>query len=238
MFGQNEVKGPIDLEKLQVREVFYTIQGEGPFAGQPAVFIRLTGCNYRCWFCDTQWDDDNDSYMRPRMIARQVEKIAPAHCKLVVLTGGEPTRQQLADLILCLLRRGFHIQIETAGSYWQDCMALPGVSIVVSPKTHRVHKELLQKRDNIYWKYVINENEVDPNDGLPSAPMQRVGKGEKEKIGGGIPCRPPEDAKIYVSPCDEYDRHKNEANLQAVVKSCMKYGYIALPQLHKIFSVE
>lgn len=70
MFGQNTPRRRESGGLLQVQDVFYTIQGEGPFAGRTAVFIRLTGCNLRCWFCDTVWGDDSDVYQEPAQIGR------------------------------------------------------------------------------------------------------------------------------------------------------------------------
>ena len=73
MHGKNKVAKRTDNpQSLQVHEIFHTIQGEGPFSGRPAVFIRLSGCNLRCWFCDTEWDDDNDPFLSPDEIMKQI----------------------------------------------------------------------------------------------------------------------------------------------------------------------
>ena len=120
---------------LQVHTLFHTVQGEGPFAGEPCVFVRLTGCNLACWFCDTVWEDDSDPTVAEDNLIQQVLD-APgdaAQPELVVLTGGEPTRQSIDWFVSSLVGMGKRVQIETAGSFWRGCMDLDGVTVVVSP---------------------------------------------------------------------------------------------------------
>ncbi|HEY6020017.1 MAG TPA: 7-carboxy-7-deazaguanine synthase QueE, partial [Candidatus Paceibacterota bacterium] len=74
MFGQNPVS-PIrhDKESFLVKDIFYTIQGEGPYAGRPAVFVRLGGCNLRCAFCDTDFSNGVKE-MGPHEIADKINR--------------------------------------------------------------------------------------------------------------------------------------------------------------------
>lgn len=239
MFGKNTPRKREHGDHLQFREVFYTIQGEGPFAGRPATFIRLTGCNLRCWFCDTEWDDENDGWKHYQEIADFARQTSPPHSTLAVLTGGEPMRQSLGPLVQALQRNGFSdVQIETAGSFWQECVLWPGVTTVISPKTAKVNPRFYDYDAGFHWKYVLEAKNVDGSDGLPSAPMQRSGNG----IGGGAPARPPADAveqsRVYLQPCDVYDPKENQENTQAVASSAMKFGYNAGLQMHKYFQVD
>jgi organic radical activating enzyme len=234
MFGRNASRRRETAPLLQVQDVFFTLQGEGPFSGHQAVFVRLTGCNLKCWFCDTAWDDEKDQYVAPAEIAERASLVAPTTCNLAVITGGEPCRQDLEILIKLLRRKGFtRIQIETAGSFWQPILNHPVVTVVLSPKTAYVAPEFLTM-GNVHWKYVINANEVG-EDGLPSGQMQR--KGEDGRT-GGVVARPPEGALVYLQPCDEQDTEKNVANLLAVRDSALKHGHIAAVQLHKLVGVE
>lgn len=244
MFGNNVARGPDKKgEDLQVHEVFFTIQGEGPFSGQRAVFVRLSGCNLRCFFCDTKWDDENDKRYSPEDLLKQViQTVLDARvkdCDLIVITGGEPLRQDLSEFIRLASAGGYRVQIETAGTYWQDCLTENNVTTVVSPKTGRVHPrfegwfKVMSRR--VYWKYVLLANDVDWNDGLPFGDFQRLKNG---KIGGGQLARPPQGATVYLQPCDEYDAVKNRANLEAVKRSAMTFGHIAGVQLHKLLNVE
>jgi len=229
MFGQNPLrKAESNPDELQVRNIFYTLQGEGPFAGRSSVFIRLTGCNLACAYCDTQWDDAKD----PR---RPVEDIAleaihkQGQAQIAVLTGGEPLRQNLSGLIPLLLTHFEIVQLETAGTYWQDCLDLPRVFTVVSPKTPRVNKRTAERA--CAFKYVIQAGQLDPDDGLPVTATQAGARIARL-------ARPPADMPIYLSPCDEYDEAKNAANRKAIVESALTHGYIAGVQMHKVLDVE
>ena len=217
---------------LQVHEIFYTVQGEGPRAGEPAAFVRLSGCNLTCWFCDTTWDDDNDPYMHVDDILAEIERIIPFHCKLVVITGGEPVRQQLHFLIKCLLANNYTIQVETAGTYWQPCLAQGGVEIIVSPKTPKIKPEF-----SIYaaaFKYVIRAGYYDLETGIPNHDTQCDGIFTK-----GTLAPPPPRCPVYLSPCDEGEDHvATSFNTEIVAKIAMKYGYTAGLQLHKYFNVD
>lgn len=99
---------------LIVNEIFYSIQGESSFAGRPCAFIRLTGCNLRCTYCDTQYayhDGDEQD------IAGILDTIADYNCPLVEVTGGEPLMQKdTPALIYNLLQEGYEVLLETNGS--------------------------------------------------------------------------------------------------------------------------
>jgi 7-carboxy-7-deazaguanine synthase len=99
---------------LIVNEIFYSIQGESSFAGRPCVFIRLTGCNLRCDYCDTQYAYHEGDELD---IAGILDKIAAYKCPLVEVTGGEPLIQKdTPALIYSLLEEGYEVLLETNGS--------------------------------------------------------------------------------------------------------------------------
>jgi 7-carboxy-7-deazaguanine synthase len=100
---------------LIVNEIFYSIQGESTHAGLPCVFVRLTGCNMRCAYCDTAYAYDEG---RPMQISEILESIAVFQCNMVEVTGGEPLLQdQTPDLISSLLRKNYQVLLETNGSF-------------------------------------------------------------------------------------------------------------------------
>ena len=97
---------------MKVNEIFYSLQGEGIYTGTAAVFLRLSGCNMKCWFCDTKGHEQGTE-MTEEEIAERVSQYPARH---IVITGGEPTMQLNARLTRLLHEKGFFIQIETNGA--------------------------------------------------------------------------------------------------------------------------
>lgn len=237
MFGTNKVRKPFNQtgDMLQVRDVWHTVQGEGPFMGSPAIFARLTGCNLRCWFCDTEWDDANDETVLTEELISRIMSVRPQRffrpTNLVVLTGGEPLLQNVQKLCEALItHKGMQVQIETAGTQWQEWVGplveTGGLHIVVSPKTPNIHPQIAQYASA--FKYVIKYGATDDADGLPLFNTQNK-SGLVAKL-----ARPPHNKMpVYLQPCDEYDPAKNRANKQWVGQLSVKHGYIAGLQIHK-----
>lgn len=96
----------------RVNEIFYSLQGEGMHTGTPAVFVRLSGCNLKCPFCDT--DHRRAVLMSANEIIAEVKRF-PA--KTVVLTGGEPLMQADAELLEAFSNAGLRVHVETNGTY-------------------------------------------------------------------------------------------------------------------------
>jgi len=229
MFGQNPVaKNEVRLAGDTLRVVngapFYTIQGEGPYAGQAAVFLRLNGCPLRCHFCDTEFSSPHDPRLSVTEIANAIESCAPGWVRLLVITGGEPTRQNLAPLVETMIEDGWIVQIETAGMFWQDC--LYDCVVVCSPKTPTIHEKILDNAT--VFKYVIQEGAVDPEDGLPLTNTQQA-NGKPHRL-----ARPRPGAPVYLSPMDECDPERNAKNLFTAGQIALKHDYRVGVQLHKM----
>jgi organic radical activating enzyme len=222
---------------IEVHSIFNTIQGEGPFAGQQAVFVRLAGCNLQCPACDTD-------YTEGRTLAEPAQIVAKVHSfcgpnDLVVITGGEPFRQNISNLVRLLMNDGYRVQIETNGtlgapdsSFYRlvetDITRPDGCFIVCSPKTGKIDKDL--DRHICAFKYIIRDGEVDI-DGLP---LQALGHTASPFV-----HRPDNfNGPIYVQPCDDQDIVKNKRNLEACIRSVLKYGFTLQLQIHKIINME
>ena len=106
---------------LPINELFYSLQGEGTLAGVPSVFVRTSGCNLRCWFCDsyhTSWEPTH-AWLDLEAIVAEIESYDRA--EHVVLTGGEPMiHEGCIDLISALDERGYHTTVETNGTIFRD----------------------------------------------------------------------------------------------------------------------
>ena len=119
---------------MKVCEIFYSIQGEGELAGYPTIFIRLTGCNLRCRYCDTEYAFYEGKEMG---IDDIIERIKGYRSRYVCITGGEPLLQrEVLDLMETLLEDGYIVSLETNGSISLEdvCMRLGkyGDSFIIS----------------------------------------------------------------------------------------------------------
>lgn len=99
---------------MKINEIFYSIQGEGRWTGLPNIFIRTTGCNLRCSYCDTKYAYEDGEKLTTNQI---IDKIKNYKCKKICLTGGEPLLQkELSKLLDILFDRNYQICLETNGS--------------------------------------------------------------------------------------------------------------------------
>ena len=216
---------------IAVNSIFHTIQGEGPFAGTPAVFVRLAGCNLQCPLCDTEYTTRLDPYSPAELLARinDIKDEFP-FTGLVVITGGEPFRQPIGPLVHTLRKAGYLVQVETNGTLFQPNFPHfdDGVVIVCSPKTGNVHRELLPSI--AAFKYVGTADSLD-DDGLPTHALNHPAHPRL--------YRPPPGwvGEIYLQPVDEQNTARNARNRDAVVQSCLRHGYRLCLQIHKEIGV-
>lgn len=220
MFGKNPIRPPVksDGHTLDVQHIFPTLQGEGPFVGHPSVFIRLGGCNLACSFCDTEFES-----FRPMTLAEilsTVSELSGGVRKLIVITGGEPMRQNIVPLCEALLAQGFTVQIETNGTLLQPVP--PQVHIVCSPKNAGrgyapIREDVLARAQAL--KFIVSHRD----------PLYRDVP-ELGQTAFGTP--------VYVQPMDEYDEVANTMNRSHAASLAQEFGYILSLQTHKILGIE
>ncbi|MDX2050344.1 MAG: 7-carboxy-7-deazaguanine synthase QueE [Rickettsiaceae bacterium] len=202
---------------LKVQSIFSTIQGEGPHAGLPSVFIRLGGCNLSCSFCDTEFESFENLALDA--IMQKVEEVSRGYkLNLAVITGGEPFRQTIGPLCELLIQKGFDVQIESNGTLYQRIPL--DAKVVCSPKIsgkkyHKIHVDILPHL--IAYKFLISAD-IENYDQVPDLDIDK-----------GL---------VYVQPMDQYDFHKNKANVELAIEICQKKGYKLSCQIHKYIGIE
>jgi 7-carboxy-7-deazaguanine synthase len=113
---------------LRVNEIFKSIQGESTYAGIPCIFVRLTGCNLRCSYCDTAYAYDEGLVIS---LSEIIERVKRYECRNVCITGGEPLLQENVNKLINLLKKNhFNVYIETNGSQNIDILPKGIVRIV------------------------------------------------------------------------------------------------------------
>ena len=250
MFGDNPKRGILkgNGDILQVESIFYTLQGEGPYALVPSIFIRLGGCNLACEFCDTEFENFRD-YRLDEIISKvnelsfypsklvnsdkfddfgldyQGSSLARKRLvSLVVITGGEPFRQPIEKLCEKLIGDKFTVQIETNGTLYRD---LPDeTEIICSPKIigsnitgkYAPIREDLLKRLRAI-KTLVSKSLIAYN-AVPDFGQSKYG------------------IEVYVQPMDQYDANLNKDNLELALEIVRKSGYRLSLQLHKMIGIE
>lgn len=202
MFGQNQITGAKFFkdadDKLLVTSIFLTLQGEGPYQGQPAIFVRLTHCNLDCSFCDT-WFDSGDWFSITDLVQKVVDLSNSKYLSFddvgIVVTGGEPGLQpNIAEFLLRCQVLGFKFtQIESNGII--PINRLPTkTTVVISPKcsekTDRYlepHAESLNSASCL--KFIVSADEGSPYHTIPDWALE---------------WRAETGRPIYVSPMNKY----------------------------------
>ncbi|GAB6887082.1 7-carboxy-7-deazaguanine synthase QueE [Desulfothermus okinawensis JCM 13304] len=199
--------------RLKVNEIFYSLQGEGPFLGHPFVFLRLSGCvEPYCPFCDTKYAWADFKCMTIEDIVGEIKRF---QCKNLVITGGEPFLQWdsgLNNLVNLLKQESFFIQYETSGK-----VEIPQNSkgtVVCSPKYISgrwcIPYANLSRCD--YFKLLANKNNLD-------------------LIVKFILSNNLKKEKIYIMPFGA-TKEKQLENMPIVFEFCKKYGLKMTPRLH------
>jgi 7-cyano-7-deazaguanosine (preQ0) biosynthesis protein QueE len=217
-------------QTLNVSEVFGpTIQGEGPYVGHPATFLRLMGCNLRCEWCDTPYTWDGSRYDlrkegRKMEVAQVAAMLRDRATGLVVITGGEPMLQQRGIMELARVMGAGHgpedvqVHIETAGTIAPFPMP---VSYVVSPKLDHSGNSLEMRyaphaieafngEHVLGWKFVCQ---------VPGDLMEVDALVQKHRL-----------SPVYIMPEGKYQTEW--PRMEALAQAAISRGYRLTPRLH------
>ena len=202
---------------LKINEVFQSIQTEGPFAGTPATFVRLAGCNLSCAFCDTDHNEVNQ-YITDEDLFEQLLELADV--PMVVITGGEPFLQNFSRLANELLSVGYAVQVETNGTV-EPCTefnsnVLDDMHIVCSPK-----QDICER----IWEY------------LNSVKMLCCSSTQVEQVKQLKKTCSKKYVELYLQPvmCD--DAELQQANILRTVELCKESQCKFSLQYHKLVNI-
>lgn len=229
-----DIPSRTSLPTVRVNEVFYSIQGEGAWTGTPMVFVRLSGCDLNCSYCDTKhesWKVMTSDQINSVAFNLYEERHYPGF-RRVCFTGGEPTIQEhFFDVVEYMLQNRWEVHIETNGRHripdsLYKSNFRQSLWITASPKT-KMHGALITRPDEIkivyphewpgidvvsHWKHIWGSRRN--NDFLP----------------------------VFLQPCDEgpFKKYETEQNIQTAAMRVLEYpGLLRLSlQTHKIIGVK
>jgi 7-carboxy-7-deazaguanine synthase len=234
---------PESEHALPINELFYSLQGEGKLAGVPTVFVRTSGCNLRCWFCDsyhTSWEPTH-AWLAVDEIVAEIESHEQADH--VVLTGGEPLLHEASvELLDRLGGAGYHTTVETNGTIYRDAhVDLASISPKLSSSTptadrdptgegewterheeRRIEMDALARLVDDYesqLKFVVTGPEDVPE---IEALVGRVRDATDSTVA---------DADVLLMP-EGMTREGLDETRETVAQLAMEYGYRYTPRLH------
>lgn len=213
IYNVNDVFGP-------------TIQGEGIYAGMRAFFIRLQGCDLTCRFCDTKesWNESNGIEMTSEEVVEKLLMLGLKPKDVVVITGGNPLKQNLSSLLKLL--EPYTVQIETQGTILPD-YDLGSVDVMISPKighmenTMRFYNHISESAAMPWLKFSITPEQLPYID----ARLDHFGIDKDQLV--FISC-------ITTSGDDYMENIQNDYRLLCEKVALSSRNYVVMPQLHVI----
>lgn len=222
---------------MKLSELFYSIQGEGKLVGVPSVFVRASGCNLRCTWCDTpyaSWDPEGDE-VPVAEIVRRVQ--AFGRKRHVVLTGGEPMiMPDVEELCVALKQAGHHLTIETAATVWKDVphdLASLSPKLANSTPTERDGGKFAAAHDRRRLDFDVIQRFIDsaPDFQLKFVVAQPADLTEIEQVLAKLDDWDPADVLLMPEGTDAATLGDRTGWLS---EACKDKGYRFCPRLHVI----
>lgn len=199
------------MKSYPINEIFYSLQGEGLYSGCPTIFIRFSGCNLHCPFCDT-----DHSASRHMGIQEIMEEVRAYSCRRVTLTGGEPSLFADKSLLDVLHENGYTIAIETNGTGHVTHEDYDWITLSPKNEFQSSGYPVLPLRTEICDELKV----VFTGSPLPDSYLR-------------IPCR-----YRYLQPCDMGDPVRNKKIMQSAIEYCMANSEWSLSlQIHKLLHI-
>ena len=202
---------------LKIAEIFPSVQGEGLRQGEPTIFVRLSGCNLRCAFCDTKYAWTGGEMRTRDSVVAEVKKIHLDFPALwVCLTGGEPLLQDISGLVRDMKKEGFKVQIETNGRVDR---LLPVDWYTISPKPKDYFYQPRFRKAAKEVKLVVSRELT----------YEVVSRLRKEF---------PQETPVILQP--ESNRQAGASRAMRILERCLKDGLTNIRlscQLHKVFKI-
>ena len=218
---------------MLISEIYESRQGEGRLTGTPSVFIRTSGCNLRCHFCDTpfsSWEPEGDSLT----VANVVERVRQFSAQHVVITGGEPMLpSEIVELTRAIKQENKHITIETAGTVFKDVSCdLMSISPKLSNSTPELARagEWRQKHETIRSQpQVINRLLQQYDYQLKYVVAQQADLNEIQSHLTGLFDWTPERILLMPEGVDQDELERKQKWLKPL---CEEHGFVFCPRMH------
>ncbi|AEN05356.1 Radical SAM domain protein [halophilic archaeon DL31] len=233
---------PEDGDGLPINELFVSLQGEGVLNGVPSVFVRTSGCNLRCWFCDsyhTSWEPTG-AWMAVDDIVAEVEQYDAEH---VVLTGGEPMlHEESVELLERLSAAGYHTTVETNGTIHRDApIDLASISPKLASSTPTAERDPNGEGE---WaeKHEQDRVDIEALTGLVEdygfqLKFVVTGEADMDEIISLVECVreaasvPVRNEDVLLMP-EGVTREQLDDHREQVADLALEYGYRYTPRLH------
>lgn len=218
---------------MLISEIYESRQGEGRLTGTPSVFIRTSGCNLRCHFCDTpftSWEPEGESLT----VANVVERVRQFSTQHVVITGGEPMLpSEIVELTSAIKQENKHITIETAGTVFKDVSCdLMSISPKLSnstPDSGRAGEWREKHETTRIQPLVINRLIQQYDYQLKYVVSQQIDLNEIQSHLSGLSNWTPE--RIWLMP-EGVDQDELERKQKWLKPLCEQLGFVFCPRMH------
>jgi 7-carboxy-7-deazaguanine synthase len=218
---------------MRIAEIFYSIQGEGRLTGVPAAFIRTSGCNLRCAWCDsdyTSWQPEGDSLA----VSAILDNLSTFPTRHVVVTGGEPLiAPGIEDLCAALREREYHITVETAATVFKPVacdLASLSPKLANSVPHQREDGRFALRHEQLRLRFDVIQAFMDQSDYQLKFVVDRVEDlNEVLAILDGL--RGADPAKVLLMPQGVSKKELHERG-HWIVDACKRHGFRFCPRLH------